>query len=135
MNDLQRTYIENARKLGASYNEIAQKTGLPKDTIKKYCKRFGLIAEEPSENTSICKYCGKPITIIPGRKPKIFCSRECGLAWWGEHPEQRNSRIQTQIICPQCGQTFINTRNRVRRFCSIDCYAAFKKKGANHDSQ
>ena len=138
MNDLQKNYIENARKLGISYQEIAEKTGLSREVVKKYCKRSGLEKDEVvshSDSKNVCKYCGKPFISLPGRKPKIFCSRKCGLLWWSAHPEQRNSRIQIKVVCPQCGKTFINTRNRERRFCSVACSSLYRKKETNHDAQ
>lgn len=139
MNDLQKSYIINARKLGASYKEIADKTGLSKDSVKKYCKRAGLASEvqseEPASTVGACRCCGKSIISRPGKKSRIFCSRECGLKWWAEHPEQRKPRIHIELICPQCGSTFINTRNRSRKFCSVSCAAAFHRKEALYEAQ
>ena len=52
--------------------------GALSNTVKSICQRqrlqsFRQLSQE------VCKNCGKPLTQVPGRKPREFCSRKVPL--------------------------------------------------------
>ena len=69
-----------------------------------------------------CRWCGKPVEQIPGRKEKIFCSEQCRVRWWNRnrHASQRKSCLQ--LVCPTCHKPFSSYGNPQRKYCSRPCY-------------
>ena len=125
MTIFQKEKILRLRCQGASYSEIAKAVGLPRDTVKSFCRRNaannskGTITE-PDLNG--CRECGKALVQISGRKQRIFCSKACREKWWHAHPEKIRKRAVYTFTCPQCGNTFTAYGNRHRKYCSHRCY-------------
>ena len=119
------------RKAGRSYTEIADEMGIPKNTVKTYCRRTGLTqtaesapaVQVPEQKAdSICPYCGKPVLQSPGRKKKKFCSDTCRNRWWNTHMDMVNRKAIYQYACQTCGATFTAYGNRHRKYCCHECY-------------
>ena len=124
MTIFQKEKILQLRSRGASYSEIAKVVGLPRNTVKSFCRRntasTEMIITEP--NLSGCRECGKPLVQVSGRKRRIFCSKECREKWWHAHPEKIRQRAVYTFTCPECGNTFTAYGNRHRKYCSHRCY-------------
>ena len=125
MTIFQKEKILQLRYQGASYSEIAKAVGLPRDTVKSFCRRNAannsdVTITEPDLNG--CRECGKALVQISGRKQRIFCSKECREKWWHTHPEKIRQRAVYTFTCPQCGKTFTAYGNRHRKYCSHRCY-------------
>lgn len=89
------------RAAGNTYLQIATMLSVPKNTIKSFCQRHPQeivhIKEEPIPDdthgtTTFCRKCGKSLIQKPGRKPMAFCSSECRVTWWNQHPEKVNQK-------------------------------------------
>ena len=115
------------RNEGRSYGDIALLTGLSLNTVKSICRRSKQ-SEKPKEKHAKkqpqrkCQYCGKPITSIPGKKAKKFCSDACRLKWWSMHPEALNRKANYDFTCAYCGEKFTAYGNANRKYCSSECY-------------
>ena len=135
MNTDQKTRITRLRSEGASYNQIAQKLGISKNTVSTFCRRNGLTGDTaesaPSTvTTHTCKNCGKEIIQYPGRKEKKFCSDACRNKWWSAHLSEVKRRARYPYTCPSCGKMFYAYGNRNRKYCSHACYIAGRFGGA-----
>ena len=127
MNDLQRKAIEKLRNKGAGYKAIAQKLGLSVNTVKSHCRRNGLTGNRSGTDTIevlFCKKCGKKLMQTEGAKQKSFCSDECRLSWWKEHPEKVKRKAYYELTCAYCHKTFHSYGNKNRKYCSHECYIA-----------
>ena len=133
MTEEQKLYIEKARNNGSDYMTIAQKLGVSASAVKVFCSRnhlsdkylrSGRIQTDPG----LCRNCGKPIASLPGRKRRIFCSRECGLAWWHKNPEHIAKKAVYTIVCLNCGTSFSVYGQKGRKFCSTSCFAQYRRK-------
>ena len=126
MTSEQKTRIANYRNAGYSYGRIAKAMGIKATTIKAHCQRFGLKKPERfnanSEYAPCCKNCGKALTLIPGRKPKQFCSDRCRNTWWSAHMDQVKRKAFYDFICPTCGTAFSAYGNSHRKYCCHSCY-------------
>jgi uncharacterized protein YjcR len=125
MTNIQKSKIENMRKTGMSYGDIASKLNLSVNTVKSYCRRNNLNAVVESENNIgkvCCKVCGTEIIPVKGRKPRKFCSDKCREKWWNSHPEQVKQKAVYTFICPCCNKSFTAYGNRNRKYCSHSCY-------------
>lgn len=133
MNDLQRKAIEKLRNKGAGYKAIAQKLDLSVNTVKSYCRRNGLTGNRSGtaalEEILFCKECGKKLTQTDGAKKKTFCSDECRLSWWKDHPEEIKRKANYELTCNHCQKTFISYGNKKRKYCSHECYIAHRFGG------
>ena len=98
MNDTQRKAITDLRLKGCSYSQISIKVGLSENTIKTFCRRNNLKAEDianaigPKEG--VCECCGKPTVLIEGKKPKRFCSSSCRNKWWNSNLDKVNKKAK-----------------------------------------
>ena len=124
MTDNQKQQIKILRESGESYAQISKMTGLPINSIKTYCRRNNLQGANVEKNneTSACRYCGKPIEQNPGRKEKKFCSDKCRMLWWNSHADQVNRKANYSCTCAFCGKQFISYGNKHRKYCSHSCY-------------
>ena len=114
---MQRELIYKMHQEGSSYQEIARSLGLSPNTVKSICQRqrlqsFRQLSQE------VCKNCGKPLTKVPGRKPREFCSERCRYAWWNRD----RARRPYVLVCQQCGKEFVSYGNRGRKYCGRECY-------------
>lgn len=139
MTEDQKKYIIQARKQGLSYKAISEIQGLPLGSVQTFCRRNSLTSEinevPQGDNPLFCRNCGKPIVSVPGRKPRQFCSRECGLIWWHAHPEKSNRKAIYSFTCANCGKSFSAYGKAHRKFCSLACAGAFKSKEAKHEAE
>ena len=128
MDGLQKEQIRNLRREGLSYAEIARQVDVSRDAVISFCRRNGL--QEIKKPTSVvkiiaadgCRECGKPLVQVDGMKRRVFCSKECRIKWWKEHPERLNQKAVYQYTCPHCGKAFSAYGNSKRKYCSHACY-------------
>lgn len=123
MDLMEREKISQMRHNGFGYTKIAQALSLSVNTVKSYCKR--------NENTSVCLHCRKDIRIKSKVKPRKFCNDVCRYAWWSEHQGEIKHRATYSFVCENCRKEFAIHRNRLRKYCSHECYvlARYKKAG------
>ena len=141
MTQEQKEIIIAKRSAGVAYGKIAQALGLSVNTVKSFCQRNNMsdvpvypvhtvtdVAADDS-NTHLCRYCGKPIEQIPGRRERRYCSAVCCTRWWGKYGAARNHRHPA--VCQHCGKTFYGRPGR--KYCSHACYIE-ERFGAVHDA-
>lgn len=104
MTNNERVLIEQMRKRGCSYHEIALMTNHTYGAIKAYCSRHQLgvkLFQAQSRNGIVvdtCNQCGKRIRQQPGRKHKRFCCDDCRMQWWTKYrQEQRQNKKANNI--------------------------------------
>lgn len=101
MDKYQKEQIRSLRKEGLSYAEIARQVEACRDAVISFCRRNGVQeikkkAPAPAISAGdVCRKCGKPLIQVDGMKRRVFCSKECRIKWWKEHPEQQNLRLCT----------------------------------------
>ena len=90
--------IRELRHENYSYQFIGDTLGIPMNTVKSACQRYGFVAEGPrktkheKQNALLCKYCHRPL-VLPtndgdkraGRADRAFCSDNCRTKWWREN--------------------------------------------------
>lgn len=140
MTDTQKRKIAELRISGMGYAAIGKRLDLSADTVKSYCYRNGLkdILPVPQvtddvivADSTVCRQCGKPVKQTPKSKRRYFCSNECRLAWWHEHPEKLKRTATYAFICERCGKTFTAYGNSHRKYCSHTCYVQARFKGGD----
>lgn len=110
--------IITLRQQGETFAVIGKLLSLSPNTVKSVCHRSGIPAGDTAAGSDVCKNCRKPLTQIPGRKEKTFCSTHCRTAWWNK----TRSRKPYRLTCYCCGREFISFGNRKKKFCSPECY-------------
>ena len=128
MDGFQKEQIRNLRGEGLSYAEIARQVNVSRDAVISFCRRNGL-QEIKKPRTAVktavgdvCRECEKPLVQVVGMKRRVFCSKECRVKWWKEHPERLNQKAVYQYTCPHCGKSFSAYGNSKRKYCSHACY-------------
>lgn len=119
------------KESGMGYKRIAACTGLPIGTVKSFFLRH---QHTPQDDIPRCLQCGEPITAGSVRREKKFCSDQCRMRWWAAHPELMNRKTGINMICPQCGKTFIVYGKKKRVYCSRLCYS-LGRKARNHGNE
>lgn len=128
MTDMEQKQVTRMRKEFYSYKKIAKALSISENTVKSFCKRNGLGGlashrrNKPLGKENQCLNCGLPIQQIQGRKIKKFCTYECRMAWWKEHPEYLKKKANYEFVCANCKKTFIAYGNKTRKYCSHECY-------------
>ena len=89
------------RTQGIGYAEIAKRLDLSRDTVKSFCIRNKVYVDAQGDK---CKYCARPLVQKEKRKRKLFCSNECRLNWWHEHPENLSRKATYSFTCAGCGK-------------------------------
>lgn len=140
MTEGQKKEIKRLRESGAGYTAIAGKMGIPKETVRSFCRRNGLAGgaakgrpEEGLAQDGVCRECGKPLQQKAGVKRRAFCSRECREKWWHSHPGEVRQRAVYSFTCSGCGQPFTAYGNAGRKYCSHECYIRTRFKGGGGD--
>ena len=107
MTNSQKTIITNLRKANYPYAFIAEKIGLPKDTVKSHCRRHGIEPEITKRKTKaekqaslICVFCGKTISNEWNRKGKRFCSDKCRTGYWNTQKLKMRRAAQAAAVAP-----------------------------------
>lgn len=122
--------IKDMRLQGDGYLKIAQTLGLSRDTVRSFCRRNDL-NDNTKKKGSYCQHCGKPMKIIPKRKPKKFCSDACRATWWNNHPECVTRKAIYDFVCATCGRSFTAYGNQKRKYCCHKCYIADRFGGGD----
>lgn len=128
MNYHQKEKVGKLRDSGAGYARIAQLLKLPESTVKSYCRRKRLeknttaVPKRKEKKPTRCAYCRKTLVHISGYRAKKYCSSKCRIAWWNAHPVAPNRKSSRTFICQNCGQSFISSGKRDRKYCSLACY-------------
>lgn len=122
MTENQKKKIENLRTEGYTYKAISEALGLSFDAVKCYCRRIKLKSSGHKKGIDVCKECGEVLHHVSGRRKKTFCSSKCRIAWWNKHRQQLNMKSGTEVVCRQCGKTFIAYDSENRKYCSALCY-------------
>ena len=114
--------VAQYRAQGMGYTAIAGALGLPKNTVKSFCRRndLGRDATIPAEPVSdnICRQCGESLGQSAHRKTRRFCSDACRMAWW--HTHRDHGRNAKKRVCPVCQKEFATDRRQT--YCSHACY-------------
>ena len=135
----QKNQIAQLRKAGKSLTQIADEIGIPRNTVKTFCRRIGLTGDTESMPELVitdesvvkpCQLCGKPLVQMPGRKEKRFCSDACRTRFWNTHLAEAERDGMTEYTCPVCGSRFHAYGNRNRKYCSHECYIEARFGGA-----
>lgn len=126
MTDQQREKIIKLRRLNYGYKTIANKLGIPVDTVKSYCKRHNIIKGFPQSDSyaaeHFCMQCGNSIIQDPKRKEKKFCSDACRIKWWNSHSDLIKTKTGHSVICAYCRKEFYVNKQSNRKYCSHSCY-------------
>jgi len=137
MDKYQKEQISVLRRNGQSYTEIAKQIRASRDAVISYCRRNGLqdIGKniKSDDKADCCRECGKALVQTAGMKRRIFCSKECRVKWWNEHPEKVRRKAIYQYTCPTCGERFSAYGNARRKYCSHACYIADRFGGGTHE--
>ena len=115
--------VLNLKNSGMSYAEIAHQTGVNISTVKSMIRRARLKKTAPD----VCKYCGKKLTHVPGKKRKMFCNVHCRTTYHRLH-QNEGTRNKAIYVCPVCGKEFKDYASRHPKYCSLECYW---KRGCN----
>ena len=115
--------INNMRLEGHSPSVIAATLGLPNGTVRSHIHRNPVIP-----GTKACQNCGKPLMQPKGRREKKFCSDACRMAWWNSHRDQVNRASARTVVCGYCGTIFEAFGQPNRKYCSIACSQASRRK-------
>ena len=133
MTDKQRNTIKELRNINKGYSEVAQITGLSKESVKAYCQRHslggirsGLIVESDK-----CRNCGSPLKLTGKGRKKIFCSDSCRHTWDNKHRNRKNYKAYRICLCKNCTSLFQVYSTANRQFCSHDCYISYRFKKAS----
>lgn len=138
MTEKEKAKVIEYRTLGFGYKKISRMTGVSVNTIKGFCRRNGMAGQAREEKpvdtgTRTCECCGKPIDVIPKRKPRRFCSDRCRNIWWNSHLELVNRKANYEYTCPTCGKRFTTYGNANRKYCSHECYIKDRFGGGSHE--
>ena len=139
MDGFQKEQIRNLRGEGLSYAEIARQVDVSRDAVISFCRRNGLqeikkpITAVKTAAGDVCRECGKPLVQVDGMKRRVFCSKECRVKWWKEHPERLNQKAVYQYTCSHCGKPFSAYGNSKRKYCSHACYISDRFGGGEDE--
>lgn len=125
--------ITALQQQGLGYKKIASMTGLPVNSVKAHCRRHPVEVSASLEEQAFCRGCGKPILVIPQAKPRQFCSDACRMRYWNAHRDEIRHKAIYTFRCPCCGREFQSLGNPHRKYCSRECVANARRKGASAD--
>ena len=110
---------------GYGSKRIASQLQLNQETVKTFIHRHGKDPDYVAQ-LGICVCCGSPLSQVPGKKPKKYCSDACRRKWWANNQE-RLDRTMYIKVCAYCGRNF-ETANKKQKYCNQTCYAESRKK-------
>ena len=136
MTELQKSRIRSLREQGTGFAEIARQMDIPRETVKSFCRRNGVIVisealpvpstmhEKGQAVSDSCRACGKTIEQIGGRKKRVFCCDQCRTNWWRRNQDKirRRETALYSFTCAGCGREFTAYGNQHRKYCSHECY-------------
>ena len=79
MTSQEKSKIIELNNQGLGYSKIAATLNLPINTVKSYIQR------QRNKKNGACLQCGAKFKIMPGVKPRKFCSDVCRMQWWNSH--------------------------------------------------
>jgi endogenous inhibitor of DNA gyrase (YacG/DUF329 family) len=141
MNDNQTQELKRLRMAGLGYKRIATQLDVSVDVVKYQCRKFGLTGQNPLQpiepaihivESDLCRNCGKTIQQIKGKRTRVFCSNECRDIWWKSN-RSNNLTKGKKVRCKNCGKSFLVGKNASRKYCSHECYIAFRFGGASDE--
>jgi len=113
--------IVSLRENGRSYAQIAETLNLSINTVKSYWRR-NILSSDQAQSATRCLQCGSILKNAPGRKQRRFCSDNCRMSWWNNHPELVMRNLSRTFTCQACGTQFQGHGHRDRKYCSLTCY-------------
>lgn len=128
MTESQMQQITDMRKDGLGYTTIASRMGITKDRVRSFCRTRGLTGARTSsyvpENAgdNYCINCGNRLGHTAGKRKRKFCSDDCRLTWWNNHPDQVKRKAYYSFTCHYCKAQFSAYGNANRTYCSHECY-------------
>ena len=133
MTEEQALQVRELRMNGAGYIVISQITGLPRDTIRSYCKARGIAGyrevyeanlKDRMDEGRACAYCGGPLVRPRTGRPRKFCSEACRRKYWKIHRanEEKNENAIYTMECQYCHQPFEVYGKVRRKYCSHEHY-------------
>lgn len=133
----QKQEIVLLREQGANLTEIAEKLGLPKNTVKTFCWRHHVTPAASTEQPRIpfgnfCLNCGKAIPYEAKKKPKKFCCDKCREAWWNHNRRTVHKEALCRSVCAHCGKEFEKFADSKQRYCCHACYISARFGEAKH---
>lgn len=127
----QTSAIREMRINGQGYKAIAAGLGIPLGTVQSYCRRNDLDGKaQDLVAAGVCRYCGKPLQQMKGKRRREFCSDRCRIRWWDAHRDQINSHTTRKVTCACCGREFDAYVSSGRKYCSHACYIRKRFGGA-----
>ena len=131
MTSQRKIQIDDLRRSGASFAQIAEKLNMPLSTIKSYCYRNPLQPIAQETQVKLCQQCGKPLT--PSRfRPRRFCSDACRYKYWSLHKFEGKTTV-IDCVCQHCGRVFTDYAQRRRKYCCHACYITARYGVQRHD--
>ena len=134
MTDNQKQSIIKMRGNGLGYKKIAKALELPVGTIQSFCRRESVLnMAVPEYDGKHCRECGKLLIQKDKVKKRKFCSEECRIKWWTEHPcsKSGNTKSSHTVVCACCHKPFTAYGKAERKYCSHDCYIKARFGGGN----
>ena len=130
MTDEIKAKIELLSSQGLGYKAISEILDTPLGTVRSYLQRD--VGDGGSYVS--CKQCGRKLKIISGRKPKMFCNKNCRQTWWNSHPECVKRKAVYSFVCDVCGKEFTAYGNNHRKYCSRECYLTAVRSSTKEDT-
>ena len=131
MTEFEKKKVADYQKQGLGYRRIAALTGISENTLKAWIQRHPMESDPSfSPPDGYCKNCGKPITIIPGHRPRQFCSDDCRMSWWAVNRDKLNKKAWYDLVCHYCGKEFRSYGDAKQKYCCRKCYDDARKKPA-----
>ena len=133
--------VQTLRESGYSYSEIATVLGVPKNSIKSYCNRFGIrlgsgAPPDDVDGALRCRQCGLVIEKKRSAAIKRFCSSECRMRWWNAHRDHATSKTARITVCANCKKAFRSYAGDHRKYCCPECYITDRfGRGTAHDKR
>lgn len=121
-NEIKRQIL-SLREKGKSYGEIVTITNVCESTVKSICLR----EKKKNEDISNCKFCGKKLKMISGKKKKVFCSDQCRMNYWKENRNLIKRKPCFEVECPICHCHFMSYKSQCTKYCSWECYLTSRK--------
>ena len=118
MTNTEKQKLIDLKLQGLGCNKISKITGVPLGTVKSFFRRNEI--KEPEPVKGVCLECGSALSVVPGKKPRRFCSGTC----W----RRKKLRLMFDFVCPWCGKKFKAYGNDHRVYCSRECYAEARRK-------
>ena len=133
MTETQGLQIRKLRQKGLGYRAIALQVGVPRDSVRNYCKRRGLGGYRPEydmnlkeriEDGSACAFCGAKLKQKKTGRKRKFCCEACRRDYWRNHREEIKKRDQAiyTVECTYCGKIFESYGNKNRKYCCHEHY-------------